>query len=103
MKKYYFDFDRDILYTEAELKAEYEQLVKDNETDSETFERYLYLCMASQNGSLERYSEMLFTDYDSMKAHIIDLISDEDMECYVWQYDDKRFIDSYNKTVYEAV
>lgn len=55
-EKKYWDIDHEKLYTESELKTDYEQRLKDGDIDAEiydTFEYYLNACLTINNGSLE--------------------------------------------------
>ena len=54
MKKYY-DIDHDKVYTEDELKTDYETRRSNGELEDfyDTFECYLEACMTRNNGSLE--------------------------------------------------
>lgn len=52
--KRYLCIDNDMIYTEDEIRRDYEQLVKAGEEDPEgTFEHYLESCLLVNNGSLE--------------------------------------------------
>lgn len=54
MKKYY-DIDHDKVYTEDELRTDYETRKRNGELEEiyDTFEYYLEACMTRNNGSLE--------------------------------------------------
>lgn len=60
MRKYY-DIDRDIIYTEDELRVDYETQKKNGDIAPEydTFGRYLSACMTENNGTLERIAQEL--------------------------------------------
>ncbi len=57
MKRYY-DVDAERIWTEDEIRRDYEQLVKAGEEDPEgTFEHYLESCLTRNNGSLEEIGD----------------------------------------------
>lgn len=98
---YYFDIDREKLYTLDYLVQDYNRLKAENETESETFKEYLNNCMTYNNGSLDIYKVRTFK---SMKAieNFLQTIDYEFIECYILKYDSKRYIDEYNEMVYEV-
>lgn len=49
----YHDIEHDTYITKTELKAEYEQLYAEGETETDTFEGYLKNCLTKNNGILE--------------------------------------------------
>lgn len=51
----YYDIDHDKIYTEDELRADYENRKRNGELEDfyDTFEYYLECCMTRNNGSLE--------------------------------------------------
>lgn len=49
----YRDIETNEIITTAQLKAEYEKLRRDNQTEAETFNDYLINCQISNNGTLE--------------------------------------------------
>lgn len=56
--KRYLCIDNDMIYTEDEIRRDYEQLVKAGEEDPEgTFEHYLESCLTRNNGSLEEIAD----------------------------------------------
>ena len=48
----FHDFEHDTFISKEELKAEYERLFAEGETETDTFEGYLRNCL-SKNGTLE--------------------------------------------------
>lgn len=64
MNKYY-DIDHDKIYTEDELRADYEERKANCEIDPviyDTFEYYLNACMTENNGSLKRIASDIDID-----------------------------------------
>ena len=65
--KRYWDVDREIIVTEDEVKASYEEC----KADGETYEEYLNGCMFRNNGSLEPINEnpiwYMHTSWDGLK------------------------------------
>jgi len=53
----YHDVDRDVVITEDELRAEYENKVANGETEYDSFPVYREACMTYNNGSLEKIAE----------------------------------------------
>ena len=51
--KIFADSETNKLYSYAELKAEFQELKANNETECETFEEYRSSCMLEENGTLE--------------------------------------------------
>jgi hypothetical protein len=52
----YVDIERDLLYTEEQLKTLYDMMKDDNETDCMTFEEYIKEA-TGKNGSLEKIDD----------------------------------------------
>ncbi len=56
----YYDVDTEKIWTESELRRDYEERKREREIDSEiydTFEYYLNSCLLENNGSLERIAD----------------------------------------------
>lgn len=54
MKKYY-NIDNDTIYTEQQIRSDYNEMIADGTLDSDIysdFEYYLMSCMTENNGSL---------------------------------------------------
>ena len=50
----FYDIERDIYITNAELEKEFHELRRNGETDAETFSQYVNNCLTIHNGTLEK-------------------------------------------------
>lgn len=110
----FWDFEREELLTEEQLKLEYEELKSNGGTEAETFTEYLDNCMEWNNGTLELYRDLnhfmekmvekiLVRDYVLNNSEVMDAVDDivyrcfavtgipaiEDLEDYIEEYMDR--------------
>lgn len=100
--KYYYDIDHEKLYTKEQLYKEFDYLrTTEPENYSEPNSVLLDHCMTYNNGSIDVYSVQQFDNVELLESYVVGLCDDDDHECYILKYDDKRYIDMLTECVYE--